>query len=1075
MSRRLPFRMLLVAFALLLWAVQSLPGDKSRPRSAGKASTDDFYRPFLINRIFNYYGNNGDGSYNKFSGDNEGFEFPKGSGKHLIFEDGVIWGGFHKGIPSPKLGGSIYRHGLQAGPIVAYGTLTSDPVATDPSDPANRVFRVRPDINPRVPFAQVMGIIDSSELAFISRYQSLTAQDIYDQYVKDWDEWPAGLGAPFSYGVDAGGNRRHAPMPYDPALDTPGAPGADQTLWYVANDMNVERVANLGGLSPIGLEMQRTVWGYNRPGPVAQTVFMRTLLVNKSGAPIAPMFFGQWSDPDVGDGGDDFVGCDSSRQVGYAYNSGTTDAVFGTPVPAVGFVLLQGPIVQSPGDSAIFRSSQRFGYRNIPMTSFSPVLPQTIPIEPTPPNILYYNLMQGRIGGSGADYIDPQTMKATKFCFSGDPLLHTGWLDGPPVSPPGDRKMILGSGPFTMAPGDTQEIVVALCAAVGTDHLQSTAILRDMAAQLRAMFRTGLSYFTPSIPTAPIVAASPLDGEVVLTWGDPGSVSIIEQTVERGYRFEGYNVYEYADESGSEKHLVATYDVADDLRTIMDTTFDTMTGAISPAILQQGSDNGIVRTIDIRTSALTSRGLVNGTKCYFAVTAYNYNPAPNASGFAHSTESTPQILTVIPQTANPGVRYNASVGEGLPVAHSTGSASDSAVAAVVDPVAIRGRNYEVRVSVTDSVINPDLGFKVGNPKWTIYDKDGGAALTPPSSNYVIDGASQIFEGVRFGIAGQPLYVAGKELEGLDWAGPTAINFVGVNKTPYCGGNTGFIGGALRTDQVTSDVQIVFTGAGAGQNAYDFVRTGSGGSAGAVYDGYYPQPFTVWELNPDGSRKRQIDFAFMESAGSSYRDNVWSPGLDSSDGEYWFIITESYSPTAKSKYTPGVRLDNSLAIDSVAWSGCYILRYPTSPAYLPGDVWTIRTRKIVTPADSWTFSTKSLAPTYSRETAKLDVTMINVYPNPYVGLNPTRSDPFNRSVTFTHLPPRAVVRVFSLAGVLVRTLLKSDPGQVLRWDLKNEKGRNAGSGMYIVFVEMPDLGVTKTLKLGLILEDSSLYR
>jgi hypothetical protein len=107
MSCRQSLHIVLFVLALPAFTGPAPAGDKSRPHSPLKEATDDYYRPFLINRIFSYYGDNGDGSYNKFSGDNEGFEFPKGSGKHLMFEDGVIWGGFHKGIPHPDVGGSI--------------------------------------------------------------------------------------------------------------------------------------------------------------------------------------------------------------------------------------------------------------------------------------------------------------------------------------------------------------------------------------------------------------------------------------------------------------------------------------------------------------------------------------------------------------------------------------------------------------------------------------------------------------------------------------------------------------------------------------------------------------------------------------------------------------------------------------------------------------------------------------------------------------------------------------------------------------------------------------------------------
>src|SRR5512135_667268 len=189
---------------LLLVASSAFAGLSAKDKAHGLQKTTgyDLYRPFLINNVFNYYGNNGDGSFNKFSTNNEGFEFYKGTGKTAIFEDGVVWGGYHKGRVTAKVGGSVYRHGLQAGPIIQYGTATTDPVGDDPSSAANRVYRVRPDINPHVTLDAVQAKINSEEIPYIGRYESYSAQDIYNQYVNDWNQWPANQGAPFSYGKD---------------------------------------------------------------------------------------------------------------------------------------------------------------------------------------------------------------------------------------------------------------------------------------------------------------------------------------------------------------------------------------------------------------------------------------------------------------------------------------------------------------------------------------------------------------------------------------------------------------------------------------------------------------------------------------------------------------------------------------------------------------------------------------------------------------------------------------------------------------------------------------------------------
>jgi hypothetical protein len=107
---------------------------------------------------------------------------------------------------------------------------------------------------------------------------------------------------------------------YEPTVDIPGQPGADQTLYYVANDLNASRVSGVAGSPPIGLEMHRTVWGYNLAGALGNTVFMSTLIVNKSGAPLDSAYMVMWSDPDLGTSEDDYAGCDVNRSLGYVYN-----------------------------------------------------------------------------------------------------------------------------------------------------------------------------------------------------------------------------------------------------------------------------------------------------------------------------------------------------------------------------------------------------------------------------------------------------------------------------------------------------------------------------------------------------------------------------------------------------------------------------------------------------------------------------------------------------------------------------------------------------------------------------------
>jgi hypothetical protein len=59
--------------------------------------------------------------------------------------------------------------------------------------------------------------------------------------------------------------------------------------------------------------------------------------------------------------------------------------------------------------------------------------------------------------------------------------------------------------------------------------------------------------------------------------------------------------------------------------------------------------------------------------------------------------------------------------------------------------------------------------------------------------------------------------------------------------------------------------------------------------------------------------------------------------------------------------------------------------------------------------------------------------------------------------------------------MVKTIEKDSPQQYVRWDLANERGFPVASGLYIAYIEFPDLGSTKILKLAIIQEQQILDR
>ncbi len=413
---------------------------------------------------------------------NAGFTFPRQT-TTAVYQHGILWGGNINDGRSPvlRVGGQTYSPGTVSGKIIAPG------IPENPNDTTVRIYRVRPD------FATADLLLDAAEINRVSPggVTQLMIALVRAQYSRDWNEWPAIKGAPY---LDVNGNGT-----YDPSTDIPGIPNAGQTVWFVANDLDSARALALYGSRPIGLEMQATIWSYGLiVPPYANVVFKREKLIYKGtmstppNATISNMYLTQWVDPDVGDSGDDFAGCDSSLGLAFGYNSTNTDAEygrFGLHPPAIGYKVVQGPIV--PGgamDTAIFDLRKRAGFKNLPVTAsiyFAAGGTYSDPPFNYDGTLQWYNLMQGLTPITGAPFIHPRVPGVpTKFWLDGDPLTGTGRVDGV-IDLASDRRIASSCGPFTMAVGDTQEIVVAMIAGIGSNYLTGVSLIKSYSATVQ--------------------------------------------------------------------------------------------------------------------------------------------------------------------------------------------------------------------------------------------------------------------------------------------------------------------------------------------------------------------------------------------------------------------------------------------------------------------------------------------------------------------------------------------------------------------------------------------------------------
>jgi hypothetical protein len=88
--------------------------------------------------------------------------------------------------------------------------------------------------------------------------------------------------------------------------------------------------------------------------------------------------------------------------------------------------------------------------------------------------------------------------------------------------------------------------------------------------------------------------------------------------------------------------------------------------------------------------------------------------------------------------------------------------------------------------------------------------------------------------------------------------------------------------------------------------------------------------------------------------------------------------------------------------------------------------------------------------------------ISVVPNPYKGSADweewTGSGVRLGKIYFMNLPSQCTVRIYTIAGDLVRTLEHNDVTfGALGWDLTGEAGVQVASGIYVYHVDAPDYG------------------
>ncbi len=447
------------------------------------------------------------------------YEIPKGSGKHSLFA-GAIWIGGTDVNGQLRVAGARYRTGQDyyTGPLKAYGndrgnTTAEMCVKYDRHFPISKFevetfrswYRAVRDNNTELlntVFANY-SIPDN-----IKNWPAINPEPDYSYFLAPfWDENEDGYYNPDDgdypfYDLD-----KIIPCGTTPDKRRPRLYG-DYTIWWVYNDRGNIHTETKG--ASIGMEIQAQYFAFATNDELNNMTFGNYALINRSTYTLQDCYFGVWTDADMGDAWDDFVGTDVNRGLGYLYNGDEEDGdgngyTYGKQPPAVGVDFFEGPYQDPDGKDNLSNwvlnpttgkkelicdrtpvvegsinglnfedgiiDDERWGMRRFLYFNNGGCAqcdPQTA--------VEYYRYLRGYwkdgtrmtwgangYGGSiPADMMFPDDTDPCWWSTGGVQATPNPWNEKAVNNTPYDRRFVQSSGPFTLLPGATNDITVGM-------------------------------------------------------------------------------------------------------------------------------------------------------------------------------------------------------------------------------------------------------------------------------------------------------------------------------------------------------------------------------------------------------------------------------------------------------------------------------------------------------------------------------------------------------------------------------------------------------------------------------------
>ena len=633
---------------------------------------------------------------------------------------------------------------------------------------------------------------------------------------------------------------------------------------------------------------------------------------------------------------------------------------------------------------------------------------------------------------------------------------------------------VFASGPFPLYKGRTERISMSeLHSYDPLEGLNSPAhtapALYELKKIVQVIYEKDYRFAQP--PKMPTLTATPADGKVILTWDNISDTRTRDPFLGNINDFEGYKLFRATDKYFADAEVITDgYGTPMFMKPIFQCDLKngkfgfTDFGLVNGAAYNLGSDTGI-------SHVFIDNNVMNGRTYYYGLVAYDYGAPHIGPGISPSENN-----VVVELDEAEEVR---SIGKNVAIV----TPFKPAAGYVAPDITIDDSNLsgggEIETSIlAQSSIKKDHQYQVTFDIDTIAllpQYDYGLMYTTNSIK-----VTDLSEGTVI-YKETPLKFVGSNLIKVDSLGYWTLN----TKAPF---NTDVF------DGIQLNVDMPFE-----QGTYDYANSGwvQGSGIMRVVPTIRESSYLPWDyhiiFSSDPSvytTTTSIKTGIRDAVDNRIRTNeillgqsfgfyVKNETLLKPDGSYVLMDMVVHDVNKNGVFDKsedkiivgGMRNDGKWAGTAfvIDFNLASIATYPKSD-----DIFRVKFSRPFWKDDYLTFTINSYDDIDADSLAKT-MDNIRVVPNPYVATNVMETAVSNqflnqrRSLMFTNVPAQALIKIFTISGVLVGEIsINNSPEKgIVHWDMLTREGLEIAAGMYLFHIEALATGDQKIGKFAVI--------